>query len=82
MTLRPLADRVAVRRLERDEKTPGGIIIPQTAADDRKATACVVVAVGPGRLPTRTKTRRSTSGSACSKRPARSAPRRSTACSA
>lgn len=49
MKFRPLADRVAVRRLKRDEKSPGGIIIPETASDERKAWEGVVVATGPGK---------------------------------
>lgn len=48
-TLNPLADRVSVRRLERDERTPGGVIIPATASDDRKAWEGEVLAVGPGK---------------------------------
>ncbi len=48
--LRPLADRVAVRRLERNEKTPGGIIIPQNADDPDKAWHGEVVACGPGKV--------------------------------
>lgn len=47
--LRPLSDRIAVRRLARDETTPGGIIIPQNADDERKSWEGVVIAVGPGR---------------------------------
>lgn len=46
MTFRPLHDRVVVRRVEADEKTAGGIIIPDTAKE--KPTAGEVVAVGPG----------------------------------
>ena len=33
MKFRPLHDRVAVRRVEEDQKTAGGIIIPDTAAE-------------------------------------------------
>jgi chaperonin GroES len=43
---RPLHDRVVVRRLEADEKTKGGIIIPDTAKE--KPQEGEVVAVGPG----------------------------------
>jgi chaperonin GroES len=43
---RPLHDRVIVRRLEADEKSRGGIIIPDTAKE--KPTEGEVVAVGPG----------------------------------
>lgn len=47
MKFRPLHDRVAVRRLEEDQKTAGGIIIiPDTAAE--KPTQGEVVAVGGG----------------------------------
>lgn len=45
-SIRPLHDRVIVRRIEQDKKTPGGIIIPDTAAD--KPVQGEVVAVGPG----------------------------------
>lgn len=43
---RPLHDRVVVRRLEGEEKTAGGIIIPDTAKE--KPQQGEVVAVGPG----------------------------------
>ena len=46
MTFRPLHDRVAVRRLDSEEKTKGGIIIPDTAKE--KPQEGEVVAVGPG----------------------------------
>src|ERR1700760_1860608 len=46
MKFRPLHDRVVVRRLEADEKTAGGIIIPDTAKE--KPMKGEVVAVGPG----------------------------------
>ena len=46
MKFRPLHDRVVVRRLESDEKTKGGIIIPDTA--NEKPQEGVVEAVGPG----------------------------------
>ena len=48
MAFRPLHDRVVVRRIEADEKTKGGIIIPDTAKE--KPQECEVVAVGPGRM--------------------------------
>jgi chaperonin GroES len=48
MKFRPLHDRVVVRRLEADEKTAGGIIIPDTAKE--KPMEGEVVAVGPGAL--------------------------------
>jgi chaperonin GroES len=43
---RPLHDRVVVRRVESEEKTSGGIIIPDTAKE--KPMEGEVVAVGPG----------------------------------
>jgi chaperonin GroES len=46
MSFRPLHDRVVVRRLESEEKTKGGIIIPDTAKE--KPQEGEVVAVGPG----------------------------------
>ena len=46
MKFRPLHDRVVVRRLEEEEKTKGGIIIPDTAKE--KPSQGEVVAVGPG----------------------------------
>ena len=46
MKFRPLHDRVVVRRLNAEEKTAGGIIIPDTAKE--KPQEGEVVAVGPG----------------------------------
>jgi chaperonin GroES len=46
MKFRPLHDRVLVRRLEAEEKTAGGIIIPDTAKE--KPMEGEVMAVGPG----------------------------------
>src|SRR4029078_12589985 len=46
MKFRPLHDRVVVRRIEADEKTRGGIIIPDSARE--KPSECEVIAVGPG----------------------------------
>ena len=46
MKFRPLHDRVVVRRLEGEEKSKGGIIIPDTAKE--KPQEGEVVAVGPG----------------------------------
>jgi chaperonin GroES len=46
MPFRPLHDRVLVRRIDADEKTAGGIIIPDTAKE--KPQEGEVVAVGPG----------------------------------
>ena len=48
MSIRPLHDRVLVRRVEEDKKTPGGIVIPDTAAE--KPMQGEVVAVGDGKL--------------------------------
>ena len=46
MKFRPLHDRVVVRRIEAEEKTAGGIIIPDTAKE--KPQEGEVIAVGPG----------------------------------
>jgi chaperonin GroES len=46
MAFRPLHDRVVVKRLEGEEKTKGGIIIPDTAKE--KPQEGEIVAVGPG----------------------------------
>ena len=46
MKFRPLHDRVAVKRLEEEQKTAGGIIIPDTAAE--KPQQGEVIAVGAG----------------------------------
>ena len=46
MGFRPLHDRVVVRRVEAEEKTAGGIIIPDTAKEKPKEGE--VIAVGPG----------------------------------
>ena len=46
MKFRPLGDRVLVKRVEEEEKTKGGIIIPDTAKE--KPQEGEVVAVGPG----------------------------------
>ena len=46
MKFRPLHDRVVVRRIEGEEKTKGGIIIPDTAKE--KPQEGEIVAVGPG----------------------------------
>jgi chaperonin GroES len=46
MKFRPLHDRVVVRRIEEDERTPGGIIIPDTAKE--KPQQGEIIAVGPG----------------------------------
>jgi len=46
MTFRPLHDRVLVRRLDEEQKSAGGIIIPDTAKE--KPSQGEVIAVGPG----------------------------------
>ncbi len=48
MKFRPLGDRVVVRRVKEDQKTAGGIIIPETAQE--KPQEGEVIAVGPGAL--------------------------------
>jgi chaperonin GroES len=48
MSFRPLHDRVLVRRVEAEEKTAGGIIVPDTAKE--KPQEGEVIAVGPGTL--------------------------------
>ena len=48
MALHPLDDRVVVKPLEAEEKTAGGIILPDSAKD--KPTQGEVIAVGPGKL--------------------------------
>ena len=47
LNLRPLADRVIVEPLEREETTAGGILLPETAKE--KPQEGLVVAAGPGR---------------------------------
>jgi chaperonin GroES len=46
MNFRPLHDRVVVRRIDAEEKTKGGIIIPDNAKE--KPAEGVIVSVGPG----------------------------------
>jgi chaperonin GroES len=48
MSIRPLADRILVKRIEEEEVKIGGIIIPDTAKE--KPQEGKVVAIGPGRL--------------------------------
>jgi chaperonin GroES len=48
MNIRPLSDRVVLRRLEQEEVVKGGIIIPDTAKE--KPQEAEVMAVGPGKL--------------------------------
>ena len=47
MKFRPLHDRVVVRRIDAEEKTAGGIIIPDTAKE--KPQQGEIIAVGPGK---------------------------------
>ena len=48
MALKPLDDRVVVKQVEAEEKTAGGIVLPDTAKE--KPQRGKVLAVGPGRL--------------------------------
>ena len=48
LQLKPLADRVVVKKLEAEEKTAGGIVLPDTAKE--KPQQAEVLAVGPGKL--------------------------------
>lgn len=48
MKLKPLGDRVVVEALEREEKTKGGLVLPDTVKE--KPIEGKVVAVGPGKL--------------------------------
>ncbi len=48
MNIRPLNDRILVKRLEQEEKTAGGIIIPDSAQE--KPAEGEIVAVGPGKM--------------------------------
>lgn len=48
MNIRPLHDRVVVKRMEEERTTPGGIIIPDSAAE--KPSKGKVVAVGKGKV--------------------------------
>ncbi|MDE5833662.1 MAG: co-chaperone GroES [Desulfovibrio sp.] len=48
MKLQPLNDRALVKRLESEEKTAGGLYIPDTAKE--KPSKGIVVAVGPGKF--------------------------------
>jgi len=47
MNIRPLNDRILVKRMEQEKETPGGIIIPDTAKE--KPQLGEVMAVGPGK---------------------------------
>jgi chaperonin GroES len=48
MSVRPLSDRILVQRLEEEEKTKGGIIIPDTAKE--KPQQGKIISVGEGKL--------------------------------
>jgi chaperonin GroES len=48
MKIRPLQDRVAVRRVKEEEKTKGGLFIPDTAKE--KPVEAIVLAVGNGKI--------------------------------
>ncbi len=48
MALKPLGDRIVVKQLDSEEKTKGGIVLPDAAKE--KPQEAKVVAVGPGRL--------------------------------
>ncbi len=48
MKMRPLRDRVILKRIKEEEKTQGGIIIPDTAKE--KPVEAVVVAIGSGKV--------------------------------
>ncbi len=48
MVLKPLADRVVIKPIQMEEKTKGGIVLPDTAKD--KPQEGEVIAVGPGKV--------------------------------
>jgi chaperonin GroES len=48
MKIKPLGDRIVIKRFEAQEKTAGGIVLPDSAKD--KPQKGTVLAVGPGRL--------------------------------
>ena len=48
MKLKPLDDRIVIKQLEAEEKTSGGIILPDTAKE--KPQIGKVIAIGPGKL--------------------------------
>ena len=48
MSIRPLQDRILIKRLEEEEQVTGGIIIPDTAKE--KPQEAEVVAIGPGKF--------------------------------
>ena len=79
MKIRPLHDRVIVKRLDEERKTASGIVIPDTAAE--KPDQGEVIAVGTGKSDDRRQALRRTSRSAtrCSSASTRARPSRSTA---
>ncbi|MGK2942280.1 MAG: co-chaperone GroES [Immundisolibacter sp.] len=48
MNIRPLHDRVVIRRMEEERKSPGGIVLPDSATE--KPIRGEVLAVGPGKI--------------------------------
>lgn len=48
MNIRPLHDRLVIRRLEEEERSPGGIVIPDTAKE--KPVLGEIIAAGPGKM--------------------------------
>lgn len=48
INIRPLHDRVVIQRVEQEKKTPGGIVIPDTASGEKPSEG-QVIAVGPGK---------------------------------
>jgi chaperonin GroES len=48
MRIKPLNDRILVKRLEAEERTKGGIVLPETAKEKPKEGE--VIAVGPGKI--------------------------------
>lgn len=52
--MKPLGDRVLVKRIEHESKTPGGLYIPDAAKE--KSQEGIVIAVGPGRVTSEGKT--------------------------
>ena len=48
MSIRPLQDRILIKRLEEEEQVTGGIIIPDTAKE--KPQEAEVIAIGPGKV--------------------------------
>ena len=48
MNIRPLHDRVIVRRMDEEKTSPGGIVIPDSATE--KPVKCEVLAIGKGKL--------------------------------